>query len=156
MYAIRSYYESLVIIGSHDITIDFISDIIPAASGHVGSMGGIMALKRGECHLAPIHLLDESTGEYNISYIKRFFKGERMALIRGLRREQGFIVPKGNPQQIEGFNDLTRRDISFVNRQKGSGTRLLFVITSYSIHYTKLYESIACSQSKQVEPGATS
>lgn len=117
--------ETLVSVGSHDMVMDIIGDMMPLASSHVGSMGGIMALRRGECHIAPIHLLDEMTGEYNISYVKRFFTGKKMVLVKGVRRSQGFIVAKGNPKGINSFMDLAREDISYVNRQKGAGTRLL-------------------------------
>ena len=94
-------------------------------SGHVGSMGGILAMRRGECHIAPIHLLDMDTGEYNIPYVKRYFKGQKMALIKGVRRHQGFIVEKGNPKGIKDFSDLVRDDVVYVNRQRGAGTRIL-------------------------------
>lgn len=117
--------DTLVSVGSHDVVMDVISDKMALASSHVGSMGGIMALRRGECHLAPIHLLDEVTGEYNLSYVKRFFPGKKMVLIKGVKRTQGFIVAKGNPKNIRSFEDLAREDVSYVNRQKGAGTRLL-------------------------------
>lgn len=117
--------ETLVSIGSHDLIMDIVSDIMPLSSGHVGSMGGIMAMRRGECHISPIHLLDEKSGEYNISYIKKYFTGRKMALIKGVKRLQGFMVQKGNPKNINGFNDLIRDDVSFVNRQRGAGTRIL-------------------------------
>ena len=105
--------------------MDILGDILPLSSGHVGSMGGILAMKRGECHIAPIHLLDEETGEYNISYVKRYFPNEKMALIKGVKRQQGFIVQKGNPKNIKNFKDLAREDIQYINRQRGAGTRIL-------------------------------
>lgn len=122
--------RTLVIIGSHDLIIDVIADMMPnkyknmfVSSTHVGSMGGLMALKRREAHMAPIHLLDEESGEYNISYIKRMFQ-EKMAIIRGVGRIQGFLVKKGNPLGIHTFEDLKR--CRYVNRQRGAGTRILF------------------------------
>ncbi|WP_427340721.1 molybdopterin biosynthesis protein [Caloranaerobacter sp. DY30410] len=115
----------LVSIGSHDLIMDVISDMMKISSGHVGSMGGIMAMRRGECHISPIHLLDPNTGQYNISYVKKYFQGNKMAIIKGVKRLQGFIVAKGNPYNIKSFNDLIRDDVTFINRQKGSGTRLL-------------------------------
>lgn len=115
----------LVLIGSHDLILDIIADQMPLTSGHVGSLGGIMSLKRSECHISPIHLLDEVSGEYNISYIKKYFPIKTMALIKGVKRLQGLMVPKGNPKNIKDFNDLIREDVSFVNRQRGSGTRQL-------------------------------
>lgn len=117
--------NTLVSIGSHDLIMDVISDSINITSSHVGSLGGIMSLKREECHIAPIHLLDMETGEYNISYIRKYFPDKKMALIKGVQRQQGFIVEKGNPLNILGFKDLIRDDIVYVNRQRGAGTRVL-------------------------------
>lgn len=124
--------NTAVIIGSHDLILDVMADMMPnkytnmhVTSTHVGSMGGLMALRRGEAHMAPIHLLDEATGEYNISYIKRMFK-EPMALIKGVDRVQGIMVKKGNPLEIKGIEDLVGGNIRYVNRQRGAGTRVLF------------------------------
>lgn len=117
--------ERLVLIGSHDLILDIVADKMPLSSGHVGSLGGVMAMKRGECHVSPIHLLDEETGEYNISYIKRFFSPKTMAIIKGVKRLQGLMVQKGNPKQITEFSDLLRDDVQYVNRQRGAGTRQL-------------------------------
>ncbi len=117
--------NTLVSIGSHDVIMDEISDMMSLSSGHVGSMGGIMAMRRGECHIAPIHLLDEKTGDYNKSYVKRFFPQGGKVLIRGVKRLQGFMVKNGNPKGIKNFDDLSRDDIVFVNRQRGAGTRVL-------------------------------
>ena len=83
-----------------------------------------MALKNGEAHIAPIHLLDIKTGTYNIPAIKELFSGRRMALIKGVGRVQGLMVKKGNPLKIKGVNDLTS-GCRYVNRQRGAGTRLL-------------------------------
>ncbi|MEG1528935.1 MAG: molybdopterin biosynthesis protein [Clostridia bacterium] len=118
--------QALVIIGSHDLIIDVIADKMPVSSAHVGSMSGIFALARGECMIAPIHLLDEESGEYNISYVKQYFKGQKMALIKGVGRVQGFVVPKNNPKNIKDFVDLKTYKLSFASRQRGAGTRLLF------------------------------
>lgn len=130
----RSRHEvenTVVIIGSHDLILDVIADMVPekhtdmfVSSTHVGSMGGLMALKRGEAHMAPIHLLDETTGEYNISYVKRMFS-EPMALIKGVSRIQGIMVKKGNPLDINEIKDLARESVRYVNRQRGAGTRVL-------------------------------
>lgn len=122
--------NTIVSIGSHDLIMDHIGSILTRkghtlSSAHVGSMGGIMALKRGEAHIAPIHLLDEETGEYNKSYIAKYLGKDKVALVKGVKREQGFMVAKGNPKQIYSVEDLRRSDITFVNRQKGSGTRIL-------------------------------
>jgi putative molybdopterin biosynthesis protein len=88
-------------------------------------MGGLMALKRGEAHLAGTHLLDEETGEYNIPFINKLLPDKKIVLINLVYREQGLLVIKGNPKNIRGFEDLTRGDVVFVNRQAGAGTRLL-------------------------------
>ncbi|MBA3071195.1 MAG: molybdopterin biosynthesis protein, partial [Nitrospirae bacterium] len=95
------------------------------SSAHVGSMGGLMALKKGEAHIAGTHLLDEETGEYNVSSIKRLLSDRRIILVNLVYREQGLLVLKGNPKNIKGFEDLTREDVVFINRQTGAGTRLL-------------------------------
>jgi len=128
--------NTLVSIGSHDVIMDLLGNImardlagevgraIRLSSAHVGSMGGIMALKRGEAHIAPIHLLDEENGEYNVSYVKRFL-GDDFTLIKGVRREQGIMAARGNPKNIRSVADFARQDVVFVNRQKGSGTRIL-------------------------------
>ncbi len=115
----------LVSIGSHDMVMDILADILPLSSAHSGSMGGIMALRNRQTHIAPIHLLNEETGEYNISYAKRYFAGKKMALVKGLRRLQGIIVEKGNPLAIKSLNDISERGLTYVNRQRGAGTRLL-------------------------------
>ena len=124
--------NTLVFIGSHDITIDLFSDElrkrglpIRVSSANVGSLGGIMALRKGICHLAGSHLLDAETGQYNLSYIRRYLKGVPVLVYHLVKREQGLIVAKGNPKGIQGLQDLAREDITFVNRQAGSGTRVL-------------------------------
>ena len=124
--------NTIVVIGSHDITIDILADEIRLkgdririSSGNVGSLGGLMALKKGICHLAGSHLLDTETKEYNISYIERYLKGLKVAVYHLVRRDQGLIIPQGNPKGIKGLEDLLRDDIVFVNRQAGSGTRVL-------------------------------
>ena len=123
--------NTLVSIGSHDIILDIISDMmathsegINMSSTHVGSMGGLMALKRGETVLAPTHLLDEADGSYNVSYIQKVFPSGGVALIKGVERIQGIMVKKGNPLQIKGICDLPGK--RYVNRQRGAGTRVLF------------------------------
>ena len=125
-----SIENTLVSIGSHDLIMDYIGSILARkgqtlSSAHVGSMGGIMAIKRGEAHMAPIHLLDEETGEYNQSYLDKYLAQEEVELVKGVRREQGFMLAKGNPKRINHIGDLKKSDVTFVNRQKGSGTRIL-------------------------------
>jgi len=125
--------NTVVIIGSHDITLDVLADEVRNASGrnirissgNVGSMGGLIAIRKGICHIAGLHLLDTETGEYNVPYLRRYLKGVRISLFHLVLREQGLIVQKGNPKGIKRIMDLARNDISFVNRQAGSGTRIL-------------------------------
>jgi len=124
--------NTIVVIGSHDITIDILADEIRRggrniriSSGNVGSLGGLMAVRNGICHIAGSHLLDTETGEYNLSYIRRYLKGVRISLFHLALRDQGLVIPKNNPKGIKGIIDLTRDDILFVNRQAGSGTRIL-------------------------------
>ncbi len=124
--------NTIVCIGSHDNALDLLANILKKrypkfsiSSAHVGSMGGLMALKKGEAHMAGTHLLDEETGEYNVSFAKRLLPDKNILLINLVYREQGLLVPKGNPKNINGFEDLTRTDVVFVNRQSGAGTRLL-------------------------------
>ena len=122
--------NTLISIGSHDILMDIVSDIIARnsdsitlSSTHVGSMGGLLALKRNETIIAPTHLLDENTGVYNISILKELFGEGKVSLIKGFNRIQGLMVKKGNPLNIRGIEDLTK--YRFVNRQRGAGTRVL-------------------------------
>jgi putative molybdopterin biosynthesis protein len=124
--------QNLVVIGSHDLI-----------------MGGIMAMLKGECHIAPIHLLDEVSGVYNIPYIKKYFKGKAMALIKGVGRSQGLMLQKGNPHNIKSINDIAENSYPFANRQRGSGTRILFdyllkqnnILSSSIMLYEKEYNT---------------
>lgn len=123
--------KTVVAIGSHDLSIDYLADLLTRKhslrliSTNVGSMGGLMALMRGEVHFAGIHLLDPTTGEYNLSYLERYLTRHPWLLVNLAIREQGLIVRKGNPLHIKGLADLSRREVRYINRQKGSGTRIL-------------------------------
>lgn len=124
--------NTLVSIGSHDLVMDLLANElqhqgsgVALSSAHTGSMGGVIALRQGECHVAPIHLLDETTGTYNRQIIKTYFPGKEMVLIKLVKRSQGLMLPPGNPKNITGIADLARKDVSMVNRQKGAGTRIL-------------------------------
>ncbi len=124
--------RTAVSIGSHDLIMDLIADEMQSrgdhflSSSHVGSMGGLMALKRGEAHIAPIHLLDETSGIYNLAFLRRYLPEEPIALVKGVGRVQGLIVPPGNPKALATIADIASKSASFVNRQRGAGTRLLF------------------------------
>jgi putative molybdopterin biosynthesis protein len=95
------------------------------SSHSVGSLGGILAVKNGSCHMAGSHLLDPETGEYNFPYIRTYLNGIEVKVIHLVWREQGLFVQRGNPKKVKGLADLIRKDIAFINRQKGSGTRIL-------------------------------
>jgi molybdopterin molybdotransferase/putative molybdopterin biosynthesis protein len=129
---LSAIYNTIVTVGSHDNTLDVLADLIKKkqsnltlSSSHVGSMGGLMAIKRGACHLAGSHLLDTEDGTYNISYVKKHLPGIDVKLVNLVLRDQGLIIPKGNPKKIRGIEDLGRQDVTFINRQGGSGTRIL-------------------------------
>ena len=124
--------NTLVVIGSHDPLLDELADMMHRndqdvfmSSAHVGSMGGIMALRRGEAHAAGCHLLDTETGEYNLAFMKKYFPNGGIRLIRCVGRQQGLMLQKGNPLGIEKFADIAKEGVRYVNRQKGSGTRIL-------------------------------
>jgi putative molybdopterin biosynthesis protein len=124
--------HTVVAIGSHDLALDLLSNELARrvpgaslASANVGSLGGLLALSRDEAHLAGSHLLDEQTGEYNVSYIQKHLATTPVVLLNLAGRVQGLILPPGNPKQICQLSDLVRPDVRFVNRQRGSGTRVL-------------------------------
>jgi putative molybdopterin biosynthesis protein len=124
--------NTIVVVGSHDNTLDILADEIRSehdgitlSSSHVGSMGGLTAVKRNLCHIAGTHLLDTTTGDYNKSYIKRYLPDTPVCLLNLVLRDQGFIVLRGNPKNITGVKDLCRDDVRIINRQAGSGTRIL-------------------------------
>jgi len=127
--------KTIFCIGSHDMTLDLIAQFLAGhdrrlASANVGSQGGLVALRRGEAHLAGSHLLDPETGEYNVSYIRQYLPGVKVKVVTLVGREQGLIVTPGNPKGIRSLDDLSRPGadsarVSFVNRQRGAGTRVL-------------------------------
>jgi len=129
---LSSIQNTIVVVGSHDNTLDVLANQIRVgrknltlSSSHVGSMGGLMALKKGGCHLAGSHLLDTQDGSYNISYVKRYLPDMKVKLVHLVLRDQGLILPRGNPKTVKDIEDLGRKDITFLNRQAGSGTRIL-------------------------------
>jgi putative molybdopterin biosynthesis protein len=124
--------RSIVVIGSHDLTLDLLAQFLAEQGGglrlvsaNVGSMGGLVALRRGQAHLAGSHLLDPDTGDYNVSYVRRYLPGEEIVLVTLVGREQGWIVAPGNPKKMSGWADAARPDVQIVNRQRGAGTRVL-------------------------------
>ena len=122
--------NTIFAIGSHDITIDILAQFLAAhnrrlTSANVGSMGGLVALSRGEAHMAGSHLLDPETGEYNFKYVRQILPDLPVKIIVLVGRQQGLMVGKGNPKEIISLKDITRSDISYINRQSGAGTRVL-------------------------------
>jgi putative molybdopterin biosynthesis protein len=122
--------RTILAIGSHDLTLDVMAQFLSArnrrlASANVGSLGGLVALRRGEAHLAGSHLLDPGTGEYNLSYIRQYLPGIPVRVVALVRRDQGLLVRRGNPKGLHSLEDLGNPGIQFVNRQRGAGTRVL-------------------------------
>jgi putative molybdopterin biosynthesis protein len=124
--------RSIVAVGSHDLSLDLLAQHLAErapgmrlTSANVGSLGGLIALRRQEAHLAGSHLLDPETGEYNWAYVRRYLPDQDVVLVTLVEREQGFIVPAGNPAGLAGWDDLCRHELRFVNRQRGAGTRVL-------------------------------
>ncbi|WP_147535043.1 molybdopterin biosynthesis protein [Bacillus marasmi] len=125
--------NALLFTGSHDLTIDLLSSNLrkersdmKIVSAHVGSMAGIMAIRKGEAHVAGIHLLDPETREYNVSYVKKLLAGQNVVLYPFLKRTQGWMLPKDSDIDNMNVKELVERELHFVNRQKGAGTRILF------------------------------
>ncbi|MFC2040865.1 substrate-binding domain-containing protein [Chloroflexota bacterium] len=124
--------NTVLIVGSHDLALDLLvsqaRNKYPEVNievTHAGSLGGLIALQEERADLAGIHLLDEETGEYNYPYVKHILTGREMVIVHLAYRIQGLLFAEGNPRQIKGLEDLRRSDITFVNRQNGSGTRVL-------------------------------
>jgi putative molybdopterin biosynthesis protein len=124
--------RTIVAVGSHDLVLDLAASQLRAAdpgvtlaSSNVGSLGGLVALRDGLCHVAGSHLLDAATGEYTLPYVDRVLGDRDVAVVRLAHREQGLIVAPGNPLDLEGIDDLARPGLRYVNRQRGAGTRVL-------------------------------
>jgi len=124
--------NTIVFSGSHDLSIGLLEDALKRRAPHlkisatnVGSLGGLLALKRGEAHVVGTHLLDAKTGAYNLPDIRRLLRGEDVVVVTLVVREQGLLVAPGNPKRIRTLRDLVREDVRFVNRQAGAGTRVL-------------------------------
>ena len=123
---------TLVVLGSHDNTLDLLATLLRRrdprlrlSSGHVGSLGGLMALRQGRAHLGGSHMLDPETNTYNVPFIQRYLAGVPLKLINLAWRQQGLMLAPGNPKNIRAIQDLARPGVRFINRQRGAGTRLL-------------------------------
>ena len=124
--------KTLVIVASHDLALNMLVSRLRHKNPEVkidvtyaGSLGGLIALQEGRADLAGIHLLDAETGEYNYPYVKHLLPGREMAIVHLAYRIQGLMFVAGNPKRIKGIEDLRRPDVTLINRQKGSGTRIL-------------------------------
>lgn len=125
--------KPIMFIGSHDLSIETVINTynrshngaicIPA---FVGSMEGLLSLYYDRADIVGSHVFDEETGTYNKQIVQRLFPGEEMIIFHFVKRNIGWIVEKGNPKKLSSWKDIHRRDLRFVNRQKGSGTRILF------------------------------
>ncbi len=129
----RELQGRLHILGSHDFSLDVMRDIIKKRnpdmdllSTHIGSLAGVIALQKGVVDLCTTHILDENEKVYNIPVVKKYLGTKPALLINVAKRIQGLVVAKGNPKGIKAVADLARSDIRFINRQVGSGTRILF------------------------------
>lgn len=123
--------KTIFCIGSHDVILDLLAQFLSEkdrrlVSANVGSQGGLVALKRGEAHLAGSHLLDPETGDYNLRYIREYLPGVPVKVIGFVHRQQGLMVRRGNPRGVKSLQDLAGGALTFINRQRGAGTRVLF------------------------------
>ncbi|MUT68708.1 helix-turn-helix transcriptional regulator [Paenibacillus sp. NEAU-GSW1] len=123
--------RSIVITGQ-DISLDILAKHIERniagirpLRAYVGSLDSLIAMYRGESHIVSTHLLDGDTGEYNVPYIRKLLIGTSYIVVNLLSRQAGLYVQKGNPLQIKGWDDLKRPGLLIVNREKGSGARVL-------------------------------
>jgi putative molybdopterin biosynthesis protein len=122
--------KTIFCIGSHDVILDLLAQFLSQndrrlVSANVGSQAGLVALRRGEAHLAGSHLLDPETGDYNIRYIREYLPGVPTLVMGFVHREQGLMIRRGNPKKIKSLLDLSNAGIAFINRQHGAGTRVL-------------------------------
>jgi putative molybdopterin biosynthesis protein len=122
--------HTIFTVGSHDISLDILAQYLAIrdrrmVSANVGSQGGLLALRRGEAHIAGSHLLDPDSGEYNLTAIRQYLPDVPVRVVALAGRQQGLLIQQGNPKNIYGLNDLVRPQVSFINRQRGAGTRVL-------------------------------
>lgn len=124
--------NDIYFIGSHDLAVELLASHMTTLypdihfnTSFTGSMAGLMSLVQRESDVAGAHLMDQESKEFNIPFIKRIMPGETVVLVNLVQRIQGFMLAPGNPKHITGIGDLRSPDITFVNRQRGSGTRIL-------------------------------
>jgi putative molybdopterin biosynthesis protein len=133
--------KTILCVGSHDLALDELTQFLAKMqrrflSVNMGSQGGLIALSRGESHLAGAHLLDPDSGEYNVRYVKQYIHNRPVRVVTLAHREQGLLIRKNNPKNIFNLTDLLRKDVIYINRQRGSGTRVLldYYLNKSSIH----------------------
>ena len=124
--------NTIICSGSHDIVLDLLKSFLLQKGNEydmsinpIGSLGGLLSIDQNLCHMSGTHIFDPETNTYNTSYIKKFINKQEVEVINLVNRIQGIIVAKGNPEKIKNLQDLNNKDLNFVNRQKGSGTRIL-------------------------------
>lgn len=122
----------LIAVGSDDLVLELLARFLADAHSEirfstnpVGSLAGLIALREGRAHLAGIHLLDVDSGQYNVPFVKHLMPEEPVVLVNLAQREQGLMLASGNPKNLRGLSDLTRKGVRLINRQRGAGTRLL-------------------------------
>jgi putative molybdopterin biosynthesis protein len=119
---------TVVLSGSHDLALDMLAHLsygdLYILTNPVGSLDGLVALRQGLCFATGCHLYDATSGDYNAPYVRHFFPDKKMVLLTLAHREQGLIVSPGNPHKVLGLQDIARQDLRFINRNRGSGTRL--------------------------------
>ncbi len=128
----RDLATTILVVGSHDLALDLLAQFLKEkaplydlSTAHVGSLSGLVAIREGLAHLAGTHLFDPESGEFNIPYLKQYLPETPVKLVHFAFREQGLILPRGNPKGIRSLEDLVREDVRFINRQPGAGTRVL-------------------------------
>ena len=143
LFSARFRVPELYVIGSHCLGLELLLELLRERHGveyravSAGSTGGLLALRRGEADVAGIHLLDEETGLYNVTFVKKLGLAGEVVLVRGYLREQGIAVPKGNPRGVRSLRDVVEKGLTFVNRTRGSGTRVLV-----DMHFKKIAEEM--------------
>ena len=115
----------------------------------MGSGAALDALKRGEVHIAGLHIVDSKSGESNLPYLNRHLKGYEVNIVTFARWEEGLIVRAGNPKSIRAVADLSRPDVQLINRETGAGARILLderlSVAGIASHHVKGYDRVASS-----------
>ncbi len=129
----KDFSKTALVVGSHDMALDILAEFLKKrnplyefSTAHVGSLSGILAVRDNLAHLAGTHLFDPESGEFNIPYLERYLKDKPVVLVHFAFRQQGLILPKGNPAGVKDLQDIAQKGLRFVNRQPGAGTRVLF------------------------------